>query len=256
MKHLKVCAGVSFLGAAMLLASAGQSVVSAAPAVPGQYGGNQSYNRRGLSACEKRLSDKIHREHDNTGRVRTDRNTIEESRESDAANRIRGKGQYDSRDGVRTFSFSCKYAVNDGRVIDIDYNTDNSSGGGYGNNDDDRYYDNNARIMTDYPRVRVDTDGRGNFQSQKIGNGNISRGYVDLRSSRPTVGFRGPRGFKVLLYGDVLESDGRRMLLRINDSSRGRVRGRAEVQLNNDRNEVESITVQGRDFSGNFGRNN
>jgi len=254
MKHLKVCAGVSFLGATMLLASAGQSVVSAAPAVPGQYGGNQNYNRRGLSACEKRLSDKIHREKDNSGRVRTDRNTIEESRESDSTNRIRGKGQYDSRDGVRTFSFSCKYSVNDGRVIDIDYSTD-SGNGGYGGNDD-QYYDNNARIMTDYPRVRVDTDGRGNFQSQRIGNGNISRGYVDVRSSRPTVGFTGPRGFKILLYGDVLQSDGRSMLIRINDSSRGRVRGRAQVQLNNDRNEVESITVQGRDFSGNFNRNN
>jgi hypothetical protein len=56
----------------------------------------------------------------------------------------------------------------------------------------------------------------------------------------------------------VERSDGGGFTMRITGSDRGGAQGTAQVRLNNDRNEVQSITLSGnmgRDsFSGNFSR--
>ena len=45
------------------------------------------------------------------------------------------------------------------------------------------------------------------------------------------------------------------MTMRINNSNKGRASGRAEIYLNGEKNEVESVTVNGNNFSGTFSRN-
>jgi hypothetical protein len=56
----------------------------------------------------------------------------------------------------------------------------------------------------------------------------------------------------------VERSDGGGFTIRITGSDRGSARGTAQARLNDDRNEVESITVNGRlgrdNFTGNFSR--
>ncbi len=111
--------------------------------------------------------------------------------------------------------------------------------------------------VPNYPRVRVDTSGRGTFNSRAAGNVRITRGFVDSTGARPSVSLRGG-DFMITFYGVVERSDGGGFTMRITSSDRGSARGTAQARLNNDRNEVESITVSGsmgRDnFTGNFSR--
>jgi hypothetical protein len=62
----------------------------------------------------------------------------------------------------------------------------------------------------------------------------------------------------ITFYGVVERSDGGGFTMRITGFDRGSAHGTAEARLNNDRNEVESITVSGRmgrdNFTGNFSR--
>ena len=109
-----------------------------------------------------------------------------------------------------------------------------------------------------YPRVRVDTSGRGSFNSRFAANARITRGWVDS-TGRPSVTLSGGN-FRITFYGVVDRTDGRREFsMRITGSDRGDAQGRADVRLNGDRNEVEMINVNGRmgrtNFTGNFGRN-
>jgi hypothetical protein len=109
-----------------------------------------------------------------------------------------------------------------------------------------------------YPRIRVDTSGRGSFNSRFAANARITRGWVDT-TGRPSVTFSGGN-FRITFYGVVDRTDGRREFsMRITGSDRGDAQGRADVRLNGDRNEVEMINVNGRmgrtNFTGNFGRN-
>jgi hypothetical protein len=64
--------------------------------------------------------------------------------------------------------------------------------------------------------------------------------------------------FMITFYGIVERSDGGGFTMRITGSDRGSAQGTAQARLNKDRNEVESITVNGnlgRDsFNGNFSR--
>lgn len=105
--------------------------------------------------------------------------------------------------------------------------------------------------------MRVDTSGRGTFNSRSAGNVNITRGYVDSTGSRPSVSLRGGN-FRITFYGVVVRTDGGGFTMQITGSDRGNAQGTAQARLNNDRNEVQSITVSGsmgRDsFTGNFGR--
>ena len=88
----------------------------------------------------------------------------------------------------------------------------------------------------------------------------LDRGYVDLRE-QPSVTLRGKNGARVTFYGVVVASDGNREItLRITSSDRGDARGRAQIRLNSDRNEVEYISLNGNgfnggDFQGEFNRN-
>lgn len=111
--------------------------------------------------------------------------------------------------------------------------------------------------VPNYPRVKVDTSGRGTFNSRSTGNITITRGFVDSTGSRPSVSLRGGN-FMVTFYGVVENSDGGGFTMRITGSDRGDARGTAQARFNNDRNEVELIKLSGRmgrdSFTGNFGR--
>lgn len=121
-------------------------------------------------------------------------------------------------------------------------------------NNDQSYGHGGGSGISDYPRVSADTSGRGNFSSQNLGNANITRGWVDTRSGQPSVSLSGSGGFKITFYGVITQADGRHMTMRINRSSRGNAYGQADVYLNGDKNEIESITVNGNHFNGTFSR--
>jgi hypothetical protein len=111
--------------------------------------------------------------------------------------------------------------------------------------------------IINYPRVKVDTSGRGGFNSRSSGSIKITRGFVDSTGPRPSVSLRGGN-FMITFYGVVERSDGGGFTMRITDSDRGNAHGTAQARLNKDRNEVELINLSGRmgrdNFSGNFGR--
>jgi hypothetical protein len=106
--------------------------------------------------------------------------------------------------------------------------------------------------------VRVDTSGRGNFNSSFASNVKITRGFVDTGTARPSVSLRGSN-FMITFYGVVDRTDGNRQFsMQITGSNRGDAQGRADVRLNGDRNEVEMINLNGRmgrtNFTGSFNR--
>ncbi|MEO8099935.1 MAG: hypothetical protein ABI811_19710 [Acidobacteriota bacterium] len=106
--------------------------------------------------------------------------------------------------------------------------------------------------------VQVDTDGRGTFNGtgQNI---RITRGWVDTRNE-PSVSLSGDN-FRITFFGNINGTgQNRDFTIRITRSDRGgNANGTATVRLNQDRNEVESITVEGRigrdQFNGTFNRN-
>lgn len=106
--------------------------------------------------------------------------------------------------------------------------------------------------------MRADTAGRGNLTAMGQ-NVRLSRGWVDTREE-PTIALTGDNNFKITLYGVVTgSSQEREFTMRITRSDRGNASGNATVRMNNDRNEVEFIQVDGRvggsPFSGTFTRN-
>jgi hypothetical protein len=136
----------------------------------------------------------------------------------------------------------------------------NSNGGGYGNRGygDNSGYGRGGRGTDNYPRIRVDTSGRGAFSSRNAGSATITRGWVDTSSDRPSVALSGSNNYRITFYGYITESGSNRIVMNITDSDRGRASGRAEFRLNGDNNEVVSISVngnvQGGPFNGNFSR--
>lgn len=145
----------------------------------------------------------------------------------------------------------CEIDRRDGRVVRFETNPygGGGDGGGY----------NPPPYSGDYPRVKVDTDGKGYF-SGRVGKTNrLDRGFVDLRD-QTSVTLRARDGFRITFFGQVVGSDGRReVTLQITSSDRGDARGRASIRLNGDRNEVEWISVNGwmagGDMRGEFNRN-
>jgi hypothetical protein len=72
-----------------------------------------------------------------------------------------------------------------------------------------------------YPRVKVNTSGRGLFNANFASNARITRGWVDSRSGRPSVTFSGGN-FRITFYGVVDSTDGNRQFtMRITGSDRG-----------------------------------
>ena len=108
--------------------------------------------------------------------------------------------------------------------------------------------------MTDYPRVKADSSGRGTFTGQSYGSNQVTRGWFNTKEGRPAVALSGSRDFKVTFFGEIVKADDRHITMRSTESSQGPARGRAEIFLNRDRNEIESISIQGRGFNGDFSR--
>jgi hypothetical protein len=145
----------------------------------------------------------------------------------------------------------CEIDRRDGRIVRFETNPYNGGGGGGG------YYP--PPYSGDYPRVKVDTDGRGYFSSRLMKTNRLDRGFVDTQE-QTSVTLRGRDGFRITFFGQVIGSDGRREItLQITSSDRGDARGRASIRLNGDRNEVEWISVNGSiagsDMRGEFNRN-
>jgi hypothetical protein len=94
--------------------------------------------------------------------------------------------------------------------------------------------------------------------SSRAGSFNVNRGYVDSRGPTPSITLRGDNNYRITFYGVVERSDGGGFTMRITGSDRGDARGTAQARLNNDRNEVEMIMLDGRigrdDFSANINR--
>ncbi|HEX5411614.1 MAG TPA: hypothetical protein VFZ27_07105 [Terriglobia bacterium] len=116
----------------------------------------------------------------------------------------------------------------------------------------------NQRSSVDYPSVNVNTSGQGGFK----GAGNsvrITRGWVDTSGQQVTVSLSGEHDFRINFYGRIRQQSGdREYVMQIERSDRGPASGRAIFRLNDDRNEVESISVAGRlngqNINGNFRR--
>jgi hypothetical protein len=110
--------------------------------------------------------------------------------------------------------------------------------------------------VPNYPRVKVDSPMQGMYNSRS-GGFNVTRGYVDSRGPTPSITVRGDN-YRITFYGVVERSDGGGFTMRITGSDRGDARGTAQARLNNDRNEVELIILDGRigrdDFSANINR--
>jgi len=134
----------------------------------------------------------------------------------------------------------CELSRNGKRIVRFE-TTPYRRGGGEGGE-----RENTPPFTGSYARVKVDTDGRGYFSSRAFRSDRLDRGYVDTRD-QTSVTLRGRNGFHITFYGEVIDSDGRSDLtLRITSSDRGDARGRASIRLNQDRNEVESISLNGR----------
>jgi len=173
---------------------------------------------------------------------------------------LRGRLRYGigGSSGWRTGTYDCVVDVRRNRVERATYSPRASSGnwpGGPGIPPRPGYPGGPG--VPNYPRVKVDTSGRGTFNSRASGNTKITRGFVDSTGPRPSVSLRGGN-FTVMFYGVVERSDGGGFTMRITGSDRGDARGTAQARLNRDRNEVESITLSGRmgrdSFTGNFSR--
>jgi len=204
--------------------------------------------------CQNALADRITA--DARRRVTVDLNTQSPYSPSDGRQGLRGKLRYGigGPNTWRTATYDCVVDVRRNRVERATYTPRASSnwpgGPGYPGGP-------GGPGIPGYPRVRVDTSGRGTFNSRAAGNVKITRGFVDSTGARPSVSLRGG-DFMITFYGVVERSDGRGFTMRITGSDRGSAHGTAQARLNNDRNEVESITVSGRlgrdNFTGNFSR--
>jgi hypothetical protein len=139
--------------------------------------------------------------------------------------------------------------VIDNRMTVVEFRENGTGNGGSGG------AKNGGGRPIDVPSISADTSGRGNFNGDR--SARITRGWVDT-NGQPAVALSGENNFKIVFWGDVIHANGREFTMRINRSDRGNASGTATFRTNSDRNEVESITVNGRmngrDFSGTFSR--
>jgi hypothetical protein len=105
--------------------------------------------------------------------------------------------------------------------------------------------DGRASPVGEYPRVKVDTGGTGSFDGGRFRDIRLERVSLDTRD-RPVLVLVGRHEFRIAFYGEVINSDGNRELtLRVNASDHGDVHGRAQIRLNPDRNEIETMDFHG-----------
>lgn len=139
------------------------------------------------------------------------------------------------------------YCIIDNRMNVVDFQESNNNGrGGKGGGNPP---------PVNVPRVRADTDGRGNYNDGR--SVRITRGWVDT-TGQPAVSLSGDNKFKITFWGDITQGNGREFTMRITRSDTGGANGTATFRLNGDRNEVEYINLNGRinnrNFSGSFNR--
>jgi|GEM_PF-1484599 len=130
------------------------------------------------------------------------------------------------------------------------------NGGGW-NNGGGGGWNNGGNNSVSAPQVKVDTSGRGNYSDGST-SVRITRGWVDTRGNT-TVSLSGESNFRVDFYGNITRQNGdREFTMRVTGSSRGNANGTLTFRLNNDRNEVEMINVNGRvdgrNLNGSFSR--
>ena len=228
---------------------------------PGQYPPGQYPPGRPPSItaqCQNALADRISA--DARRRVNLSLDTQDRYSPSHGRQGLRGRLRYGigGPNSWRTANYDCVVDIGRNRVERATYSPRASSSNWPGGPGGPGYPEGpGGPGIPGYPRVRVDTSGRGTFNSRSAGNVRITRGFVDSTGSRTSVSLRGGN-FMITFYGVVERSDGGGFTMRITGSDRGSAQGTAQARLNNDRNEVESITLSGRlgrnKFTGNFSR--
>ena len=138
-------------------------------------------------------------------------------------------------------------------VIDRHMNVVDFKDFGQGGNDrwdnnagDNNRWDDDRRWtpISNYPRVKVDTDGHGSF-TRNNESLRIKRGYVDTKGT-PSITLSCEHDYRVTFRGDVVRQNGdREFTIRFTSADRGDARGMATFRLNRDKNEVEFISVEG-----------
>jgi hypothetical protein len=253
-----ICALLFNVSTGMLVSWAQSPQVQAQP---GQYPSGQFPPNRPQPLaiqCQSALADQISA--DAGRRVSLNLDTQSPYAAPNGRQGLRGRLRYGigGPNPWRTATYDCVVNVRQNRVERANYSPRAGSGGWPGPGGPGGPGFPGGPGVGNYPRVRVDTSGHGNFNSRFAANARITRGWVDS-TGRPSVTFSGGN-FRITFYGVVDRTDGiREFSMRITGSDRGAAQGRADVRLNRDRNEVEMINVNGRmgptNFTGNFGRN-
>jgi hypothetical protein len=229
------------------------------PQVQGQMGQYPPGRPAPIAAmCQNELASRVSA--DAGRRINLNLDSQSEYSPSKGRQGLRGRLRYGigAPNSWRSATYDCVVDVRRNRVDRVTYSPRASSGnwpGGPGIPPRPGYPGGPG--IPNYPRVRVDTSGRGTFNSRAAGNIKITRGFVDSTGARPSVSLRGG-DFMITFYGVVERSDGGGFTMRITGSDRGDARGTAQARLNRDRNEVETIILSGRmgrnSFTGNFSR--
>ena len=256
-----VCALI-FAGASWLPASWAQNPQMQSPAgqyPPGQFPPNRPQPLAIL--CQNALADRVSA--DAGRRVTLSLDSQSPYPAPNGRQGLRGRVRYGvgGQNSWRTATYDCVANVSRNRVERATYSPRANSGGwpGPGGPGGPGFPGGpGGPGVGNYPRVRIDTSGRGSFNSRFAANAKITRGWVDS-TGRPSVAFSGG-SFRITFYGVVERTNGNReFTMRITGSDRGDAQGRADVRLNRDRNEVEMINVNGKmgrtNFTGNFSRN-
>ncbi len=222
---------------------------------PGQFPPNRP--QPVAAQCQSALADRVSA--DARRRVTLSLDTQNSYSVGNGRQGLRGRLRYGigSPNSWRTATYDCVVNLPQNRVERATYSPPASSSGWPGPGGPGPGGPGGPAVGN-YPKVRVDTSGRGSFNGGVAANVKITRGFVNS-TGRPSVSLRGSN-FMITFYGVVERTDGNReFTMRITGSDRGDVQGRADVRLNRDRNEVEMINVNGRmgrnNFTGNFNRN-
>jgi hypothetical protein len=256
-------AGLAFVAACALILAAPLSMQAQVDYSQGQYGRPQPI----AIQCQNALADRVSA--DAGRRVNLNLDTQDLYSQPNGRQGIRGRLRYGigGPNTWRTANYDCIVDPRTNRVERANYrpraDSGNWPGGGPGypgGPGPGPGYPGGPGYpspgVPNYPRVKVDTPMQGTYNSRS-GSFNVNRGYVDSRGPTPSITLRGD-SYRITFYGVVERSDGAGFTMRITGSDRGDARGTAQARLNNDRNEVQLIILDGRigrdDFSANINR--
>jgi hypothetical protein len=256
-------AGLALASVCALLLAAPLPVHAQVDYSQGQYGRPQPI----AIQCQNALADRVSA--DVGRRVNLSLDSQDLYSQPNARQGIRGRLRYGigGPNTWRTANYDCVVDPRSNRVERANYrpraNGGNWPGGGYPGGGGGPGYPGYpggpgypSPGVPNYPRVKVDTPMQGTYSSRS-GSFNVNRGYLDSQGPTPSITLRGDN-YRITFYGVVERSDGGGFTMRITGSDRGDARGTAQARLNNDRNEVEMIILDGRigrdDFSANINR--